>query len=471
MKPKILVVDDETSMREFLDILLTKEGYDVVTAADGQRAVEALDTDVFDVVITDLKMPKADGIQVLKKAKSLDPESQVLVITAFASHDSAVEAMKAGALDYIVKPFKVDEVRHFVAKALERRHLSRENIALRQQLGERYGFGTLIGSDPRMLEVYELVRRVADTPTNVLITGETGTGKELVARAIHVNSSRSRQPFVVVNCGAIPGELLESELFGHKRGSFTGAIADKKGLFEIANGGTLFLDEVGELPAQLQVKLLRALQERIILPVGANREIPIDVRVVSATNRDVDAAVAAGRFREDLYYRLNVIQIAVPPLRDRRNDIPMLAAFFLEKYARLLNKPVNKISEEAMSYLRGYHYPGNVRELENIIERAVALEREKVVMAESLPPTVLRHATDLSKLMQNVAIPPGGIALDDVLAEIEKNLILEALKLSAGGKKAAAQLLGVTFRSFRYRVLKLNLAEADGLDDKDDEAE
>jgi two-component system response regulator PilR (NtrC family) len=469
MKPKILVVDDEPSMRDFLEIFLTREGYDVVSAATGEKAFELLDAAAFDLVITDLKMPKIDGIQVLKKAKAVDPEVQVLIITAFASPDTAVEAMKAGALDYFVKPFKVDEVRLFVANALERRHLSRENIALKQQLGVRYGFENLIGSDPRMLEIYELIRQVANTPTTLLITGETGSGKELVARAVHVNGARKREPFVVINCGAIPAELLESELFGHKRGSFTGAVSDKKGLFEIASGGTIFLDEVGELPQALQVKLLRVLQQRVILPVGAVRDVPIDVRLISATNRSLEKDVAAGRFRDDLFYRLNVIQIQVPPLRERRGDIPILAEYFLEKYTRLLGKNIRKISVDAMSHLNGYRFPGNVRELENIVERAVALEKTDVIMPESLPAGVLRPEADRAGDKRRLFVSRQGVDLDGILAETEKELIGQAMNLSGGGKKDAAKLLGITFRSLRYRLVKLGIEGPDSRDDLEDD--
>ena len=468
MKPHVLVVDDEQSMREFLEILLAKEGYEVTTAGGGRAATELLSNEKFDLVITDLRMPEVDGLAVLKKAKAVDAALPVLMVTAYASPETAVEAMKAGALDYVTKPFSVDAVRLVVRKALERRNLSRENIALKQQLGERYGFGNLIGSDPRMLEIYDLIRRIADTPTNILVTGETGTGKELVARAIHVNGPRSDKPFVVINCGAIPGELLESELFGHKKGSFTGAIAEKKGLFEIADQGTIFLDEIGELPMHLQVKLLRALQERVVMPVGATREVPIDVRVVCATNRDLDKEVAGGRFREDLYYRLNVIQIILPPLRERRGDIPLLADYFMEKYANVLGRKIRKTSREAMAHLQSYNFPGNVRELENILERAVTLERTDVIMESALPPHVTRQEIDMSRLKQQLIIPPQGVDIDEIIHGIETDLIGQALQLSRGSKKRAAALLGITFRSFRYRLAKIN-ADDDLGDDEDED--
>jgi two-component system response regulator PilR (NtrC family) len=460
MKPQLLVVDDERSMREFLEILLTREGYEVNSAASGSQACDLLDEKgIYDLVITDIKMPRVTGLDVLRKAKSVNPDMQVIMITAFASHETAVEAMKEGAFDYITKPFKVDEIRHVVANALEKRFLSRENIALKQQLGERYGFENLIGSDPRMLEVFQLIERVAATPTNILILGETGTGKELVARAVHAHSPRRNGSFVVINCGAIPGELLESELFGHRRGSFTGAVSDKKGLFEIADGGTIFFDEVAELPLPLQVKLLRTLQEKKILPVGDTNERKVDARVVSATNRNLEKEVEEGRFRQDLYYRLNVIQVAMPPLRERAADIPLLADFFLEKYSKLLAKPVRKISSEALMLLKSYNYPGNVRELENIIERAVALEMSEIILPESLPPHILKRGLDISRLRSQLSIPPEGINLDQILEEIERDFILQALKITRGAKKAAGELLGVSFRSFRYRLEKLGLEE------------
>ena len=465
MKPQILVADDERSMREFLEILLTKENYEVDLAQGGQQACDMLEEKgIYDLVITDIKMPRVSGLDVLRKAKGVNPDTQVIMITAFVSHETAVEAMKEGAFDYITKPFKVDEIRHVVANALEKRFLSRENIALKQQLGERYAFDNLIGTDPRMMEVFQLIERVAKTPTNILVVGETGTGKELIARALHAHSLRRNGAFVIINCGAIPGELLESELFGHRRGSFTGAVADKKGLFEIADGGTIFLDEVGELPLPLQVKLLRTLQDKKIMAVGDTSERKVDVRVVSATNRNLEKEVAEGRFRQDLYYRLNVIQVLMPPLRERMGDIPLLADFFLEKYSQLLNKPVRKISSEALTCLKNYNYPGNVRELENIIERAVALEMTEIVLPESLPPHVLKKGLDMSRLRSQLTIPPEGVNLDQILADIERDFILHALKMTHGAKKAAGELLGVTFRSFRYRLEKLGL-EKPGEDD------
>jgi two-component system response regulator PilR (NtrC family) len=470
MKPRILVVDDEQSMRDFLQIFLTKEGHDVAMAPNGQKAIELLDAQPFDLVITDLKMPKVDGIAVLKKARAVDPETQVLVITAFASHETAVEAMKAGAYDYLVKPFKVDEVRHFVGNALERRRLSRENVALRQQLGERYGFDNLVGSDPRMLEVYDLIRRVADTPTNLLITGETGTGKELVARAVHANSPRAREPFVVINCGAIPGELLESELFGHKRGSFTGAVADKKGLLEIAAGGTVFLDEVAELPAPMQVKLLRALQQRTIMPIGATREQAIDVRLLSATNRRLAKEVAEGRFREDLYYRLNVVSLTVPPLRERREDLPDLVSYFLKRFNRELKKRGSGISPGAMKKILAYGWPGNVRQLENVLKRAMVLCQGEWILEDQLllEKSGEKIGTEISHDRKNLeglldiffeelstpSVTPQEL---DMISFLEKGLILRALQRTRGNQVHAAQLLGMNRSTLRGKMDKYHI--------------
>src|SRR3990167_7966973 len=322
-KPKILVVDDEESLREFLEIMLKREGYDIATAADGDQAIKLLTKKSFDMVITDLQMPKIHGMQVLAKAKEIDPELVVLVITAFGSTESAVEAMKLGAYDYITKPFKIDEIKLIIKKALEKRILARENIFLKKELETKYTFGNLVGSAAAMVKIYDLIQRVCETRTNVLITGESGTGKELVAKAVHYNGPLKDKPFVTVNCGAIPENLIESELFGHKKGSFTGAISDKLGLFEVANNGTLFLDEVGELPLSIQVKLLRAIQERIIRRVGATEDMKVDVRIIAATNRNLEDMVAKGTFRQDLYYRLNVINIRTPSLRERPEDIPL----------------------------------------------------------------------------------------------------------------------------------------------------
>jgi two-component system response regulator PilR (NtrC family) len=452
-KARILVVDDEQSMREFLEIFFRREGFDVTTTGDVESALLRVGADEFDVVISDVQMPERSGLDVLRGVKESSPETVVIMITAFATAETAITAMKEGAYDYVTKPFKVDELRLVVDKALEKKQLSSENRRLRSELREQLSRRNLVGNSASMQRVFELVARVADTKTNLLISGESGTGKELVARAIHDASDRAHKPFVAVNCGAIPENLLESELFGHVKGAFTGAVANKDGLFEVADGGTLFLDEVGELPPSLQVKLLRAIQEKRIRRVGGTQDRLVDVRILSATNRLLEDEVAAGRFREDLYYRLNVIQIGVPTLRERLEDVPLLVHHFVEKYSSELSKPVIGVSECAMERLLAYHYPGNVRELENVIERAVALVRGDEIDLDALPPTVVTPRRPES----HDRIPREGVQLDELLAQYERGLLLEALEKTGGVKKRAAHLLGVSFRSFRYRLEKLGL--------------
>ena len=377
LKDKILVADDEQSMREFLDIMLKKEGYKVSLASNGEEVIKLIEKDIFDLVLMDIRMPRLDGISTLKKIKAISPETIVIMITAYASADTAIKAMKEGAYDYITKPFKVEEIKLIIKNALEKKNLQKENILLKQVVRDRYHFENIIGQSSKMLDLYKLLEKVAPTKTNILITGESGTGKELVAKAIHYNSPRKEKPFVTLNCGAIPESLIESELFGHMKGAFTDAIATKKGLFEVADEGTIFLDEISELPLLMQVKLLRVLQDREFKRVGGTEDIRVDVRIISATNKDLEEAVREKRFREDLFYRLNVIQIKLPPLRERREDIPLLAMHFLKKYSEELNKNILTISPEALRILLNYDYPGNVRELQNIIERAVALESPK----------------------------------------------------------------------------------------------
>lgn len=459
-KAKILVVDDEESLREFLEIMLKREGYDVTTAANGEEALKHLKKMSFDLVMTDLQMPKVHGMEVLATAKDMDPELVVIVITAFGSTESAVEAMKLGAYDYITKPFKIDEIKLIIKKALEKRTLSRENLLLKKELGSKYHFGNLVGSAAAMVKIYDLIQRVCETKTNVLITGESGTGKELVAKAIHYNGPLKDRPFVTVNCGAIPESLMESEMFGHKKGSFTGAIFDKMGLFESANEGTIFLDEIGELPLSIQVKLLRVLQEKTFKKVGGIDDIKVNVRVMAATNKNLMEEVSKGNFREDLFYRLNVIHIQLPPLRDRKEDVEILAQHFLEKHNKLLGKKIRKISKEAMNALTNYDYPGNVRELENIIERTVALESGAAILPESLPPVVFHPRAGFSgrkEIMSEFKVSPEGIELEKIVGEIERDLLQKALKRAGGVKKKAAKLLGITFRSMRYRLEKYGM--------------
>ncbi len=454
-------------MREFLEILLQKQGYAVETAGNGEEAIARLDSGLGpDLIICDIMMPKVNGMRVLGRARELDPEAVVIMITAFASTESAVEAMKNGAYDYITKPFQVDEIRLVVAKALEKTRLVRENIRLRREVESKYAYANLVGTSAPMKAVYEVIRRVAPTKSNVLITGESGTGKELVAKAIHFNSPRRDKPFVTVNCGAIPAELLESELFGHLKGSFTGAYHDKRGLFESAHKGSIFLDEIGETPLAIQVKLLRVIQDKTFKPVGGIEDVSVDVRVLAASNRDLEAAVKDGIFREDLFYRLNVIQIKVPPLRDRIEDVPVLIRHFMQLYAREVGKNISDISPEAERLLVAYDWPGNVRELENAIERAVSLAQTDTITPGNLPEKI-RTAPAVCAGLPAIPFPDAGINMESILGDLEKGLIEEAMRRAGGVKKKAAELLGVSFRSFRYRLEKLGLeTDKDGPDDE-----
>ena len=449
---RILVVDDERSMQEFLEIFLRREGYEVTTVGEVESALLAIENDDFALVITDIQMPGRSGIDLLHEVRERSPETVVIVITAFGSAETAISAMKEGAYDYITKPFKIDEIGLIIEKALEKRLLAGENRRLRTELRSQLRHRTMIGTSEPIQRVFELITQVANTKTNVLISGESGTGKELVARDIHKQSERCDAAFVAINCGAIPENLLESELFGHVRGAFTGALSNKEGLFESANGGTLLLDEIGELSPPLQVKLLRVIQEKRIRRVGGTSDLAVDVRILSATNRNLAEEVAAGRFREDLYYRLNVIQIEMPPLRDRREDVPLLVNHFVEKFQDELGKSVESISDEAMARLMEHDYPGNIRELENAIERAVALSRDGKIGPEILPSSLgQRESVALSR------IPAEGLDLELTLAEYERGLLAEAMNLAGGVKKRAAQLLSISFRSFRYRHEKLGL--------------
>ena len=454
-KARILVVDDERSMQEFLEIFFRSEGYHAVTTGDVEHALLHLESDEFDVIITDIQMPESSGLDLLREVQRVAPEAVVIMMTAFASTETAIAAMKQGAYDYITKPFKVDEIRVVVEKALEKKLLASENRRLRTELRGHKRDRSIVGNSSAMQTVFDFVGQVADTKANVLVSGESGTGKEIVARAIHMGGERRNRPFVAVNCGAIPENLLESELFGHVKGAFTGAIQNKAGLFEVAEGGTVFLDEIGELTLSLQVKLLRVIQERVFRRVGGTSDIRFDARIVAATNRRLEEEVKAGRFREDLYYRLNVIEIPVPPLRERPDDIPLLVQHFVDKFTEELGKPVDGVSDEVLTRLVEYRYPGNVRELENIIERAVALCRSEMIGVDVLPPTVLesRAASPTSRILAE------DVDLDRLVSDYERGLLLEALRQSGGVKKKAAQKLGISFRSFRYRLEKLGLEE------------
>jgi two-component system response regulator PilR (NtrC family) len=450
-----LVVDDERSMREFLDILLTKEGYQVSVAASGREACQVVEQNKYDVIITDIKMQDVNGIEVLKKAKTVSPESIVIMISAFATAETAVEAMREGAYDYIPKPFKVRDFKKIVRDALESKTpRTLEDADDRSKV--RFHFGCLIGDSPQMRKVYDLIERVGPTKSNVFISGESGTGKELVAKAIHRESPRKDKAFVVINCAGMPENLIESELFGYRKGAFTGAAADKEGLFDVADGGTVFFDEVGELTPAIQVKLLRVIQERTFTAVGGTEERSVDVRFISATNKDLESEVMKERFREDLFFRLNVIHVNMPPLRERDGDLPVLAQYFLEKYSAEIGKNVKKISAYAMDLLKQYQFPGNVRELENIIERSVALETSNIVLPESLTLSNFQRERNRENRRRR-DLTPEGINVDEILGEIEREYILKSLELAHGSKQKAATLLGITMRSLRYRLDKLGM--------------
>ncbi|MDH4281941.1 MAG: sigma-54 dependent transcriptional regulator [Myxococcales bacterium] len=449
MSARILVCDDEASLREMLQILLRREGYRVDVVDGVHAACDQLGSaDPYDVVITDLVMPDGTGMEVLDAVRSRSADTQILMITAYATTEQAVEAMRRGAYDYVQKPFKNHELLATLEKALEKRDIVAENQTLREQVKALWSEGQLIGKSEPMGQLRDLIKRVASATTSVLITGESGTGKEMVARALHFQSPRAEAPFVVLNCGAVPENLIESELFGHVKGAFTGATGAKEGLFRAADGGTLFLDEVGELPPPLQVKLLRVLQDRKVRPVGGSAELEVDVRVLAATNRDVEFEVESGTFREDLFYRLNVIRIEVPPLRERPEDIPVLAGYFLQKHAALQGRRL-EFSPEAMRWLAQQSYAGNVRELENIVERGVTLAPGNVIQREDLGDT---HPS--KKVLNLSQIPEGRFDLDQYLTQVERELLFRALNQAGGVRKKAAELLGMSFRQFRYRLAK-----------------
>ncbi|MBE8221213.1 MAG: sigma-54-dependent Fis family transcriptional regulator [Bdellovibrionales bacterium] len=461
-KRKILVVDDESSIRDFLKIMLGKEGYEVICVEDGVQALELYKKQSFDMVISDLQMPNMTGLELLKKLVNEDSSVLFMVITAFGSMETAIEAMKLGAYDYLTKPFNIEEVQLNLKKAFSAKDLAVENRFLRRELRQEYSFDNCIGDSESMHQVFELIKKVSPSKSSILVTGESGTGKEIVARSIHNNSPVSASAFVPINCGAIPAELMESEFFGHKKGAFTGAHSDKVGLFESADGGTLFLDEIGELPLDMQAKLLRVLQEKEIRKVGSTENIKIDTRIVSATNRNLLKMVRDKTFREDLFYRINVISIPLPPLRNRGDDIILLANASLKKFSKKFNKPEQRLSAEAEEKLKKYHYPGNVRELENIVERVVAMETSLIILPEHLPDVLVEvNSTDSIKSLKNLNFTKDGIFLDKILDEIEKEILIKALNLSNGVKKVAAKLLNITFRSMRYRVQKHFLSESE----------
>lgn len=454
MKSRLLVVDDEQSLLEFLHLLFEEEGYEVERANSVAEARHTVLTKNFDLVLCDILMPDGNGLDLLRELKERQPHTAVIMMTAYTSTKSAIEAMKLGAYNYISKPFDVEELKVVVAKALENTGLEVENVYLRRELEQRYQFSNIIGRSQKMQEIFSLIERVAKTQSTVMVRGESGTGKELIARAIHFSGPRSQNRFLSINCGALPENLLESELFGHEKGSFTGAVREKKGLFQEADQGTLFLDEVGEMTTTMQVKLLRALQEKMIRRVGGNHEEAIDVRIIAATNRDLRELIEDGKFREDLYYRINVIPIHLPPLRQRRGDIPLLVESFIRKYSDEMGIETRPITVEALQVLERYDWPGNVRELENTIERALALATTDSLTTQDLPAHLRSGKTTLGEI---AVLPEEGIDLESYLDSIRGQLMGQALERTNGVQTQAAELLSMTFRSFRYYAKKLGL--------------
>ncbi|MCP2605080.1 sigma-54 dependent transcriptional regulator [Candidatus Aminicenantes bacterium AH-873-B07] len=450
---KVLIVDDEKSILDLLSMVFKKEGYIIYTALSSQRALEILDEHDIDLVITDIRMPGMSGLDLLSYIKENYPGLPVIMITAYGSTREAVRALKAGALDYITKPFDIDELKIVVRNALHKRQLEQENIRLRKELSKRYSFENIVGKSKKMQEIFNLIEKIAPTDATVLICGESGTGKELVAKAIHYKSLRRNSKFVSINCGALPENLLESELFGHVKGSFTGAYSDKRGLFEVANNGTVLLDEIGEMSPMTQVKLLRALQERKIRRVGGIEEIEIDVRIIAATNQNLKEKIRKGLFREDLFYRLNVINITIPPLRERKEDIPLLVDHFIEKYSKHFKKDKKRISPDVMKVFQNYHWPGNIRELENVIERAMALAQEEEITINDIPKEIIYPTT----IEIPVSIPDEGFNLNSHLEELSRRYIEQALIKTERNMKKAAEILGISYRSLRHYIDKYQI--------------
>ena len=450
-REKILIVEDEHSMNEVLRILLESEGFEVTSAFDGAEGIDYLKKEIYDLVITDLRMPEVDGFQVLKTAKELFPDTVVIMITAYGTNERVIEAMKAGAYDFIHKPFQVDEIRIIINKALEKRRLKKELELLKEEIKEKSRLENIIGKSEKMQALLSSIPKIAQSGANVLITGESGSGKELVARALHNLSPRAQKNFVAINCATFPEGLLESELFGYMKGAFTGAVQNKEGLLEIADGGTLFLDEIGEMPIALQAKLLRVLETGAFRRLGGLKDITVDVRVVAATNRNLQKAIEDGLFREDLYYRLNVIPIQIPPLRERKEDIPLLIDYFLEKSG----SSNIKFSPEAKKLMLNYEWRGNVRELQNVIERVVLLSEREFILPEDLPLEIRSSVPCGERLPE---LTQFGVDLDSVLEEIEKSYLRKALEMTNGVKTEAAKLLNLTFRSFRHRLSKYGIS-------------
>lgn len=452
---KLLVIDDEKSIVDLLSVVFTKEGYSVETSLSSTQALNLIDQKDFDIILSDIKLPQKSGMEILKYVRKKKPGTAVIMITAYGTIKQAVEALKEGAVDYVVKPFDVEELKIIVAQASEQRRLREENILLKRELREKYGFQNMIGKSKQMREIFSLIEKIAGTDSTVLISGESGTGKEIVARAIAFYSRRKNKPFVSINCGALPEGLLESELFGHVKGSFTGAIANKKGMFEIAEKGTLFLDEVGEMSPLTQVKLLRTLQDRNLRKVGGTEEVPVDVRIIAATNKDLIQRIEENKFREDLFYRLNVLSLELPPLRVRKGDIPLLVSHFLQKYCDKMDRKMKRISPEVINIFESYPWPGNVRELENVIERIIAIEERETITEQCLPKELLspRKTSDSDFQIKE------DFNLNAKLDEISRKYIQHALIRVRGNLKETASILGVNYRSLRYLIDKLDLKD------------
>jgi two-component system, NtrC family, response regulator PilR len=458
---RILIVDDEASIRDMLGFFFHKRGFEVLTASNFTEGQASALRSTPDLILSDIKMPDGNGLDLLRRVKTESPKTPVIMITAHTSTPDAIEAMKAGAVDYIAKPFNIEELGLIVDRALGEKQLRDENVYLKQELAAKYTFANIIGKGSRMQEIFRTIERIAKVSSTVLLTGESGTGKELIARAIHYTSIRKDRKFVSINCGALPEPLLESELFGHERGAFTGAIKDKRGLFTEADNGTLFLDEISETTVTMQVKLLRAIQEKVIRKVGGNDEVNVDVRIIAATNKDLTDLVAAGKFREDLFYRINVIPIPLPPLRARLEDIAPLTQHFIGKICKEQKIPEKKISTEAMRLLEAYPWPGNVRELENTLERTVALEAGPVINVSSLPESIALGVR--TRVPDFESLPQEGINLESYLEAVGKRLMREALDRCDGVQTKAAELLHMSFRSFRYYAKKYSLVRRDDL--------
>jgi len=444
MKPKILVVDDEETHRSMIETVLLPEGYEISHAGDGQEAVQYVEERYYDLILMDIRMKKMDGISALKKVKEISPGIPVIIMTAYASIETAIKALKSGANDYMIKPVDIEELKLLVKKNLHHYQLEQENRFLKERLDEQFHFDNIIGKSPQMRKLFETMSLVAPADATVLITGESGTGKELIANAIHLNSNRQDRPLVKVNCAALPETLLESELFGHEKGAFTGAIARKKGRFEMAHNASIFLDEIGEMPLSTQVKILRVLQEREFEPVGSGNTVKVDIRVIAATNKDLEEEIKEGHFREDLFYRLNVVSLNIPPIRERKDDIPLLADYFLKRYAEKNQRLIKGFTPRAMDLLMRYDWPGNARELENVIERAVILSRENSITPAEFPRTI----QDLDENNDDIQfITPG-----KSLKEVERQMIIRTLEETGGNRTHAADILGISRRTLQLKL-------------------